>query len=172
MDRQHLSADGHPTKTTPTIAKLSRQTRDHDYEYLSTSNLHRTSYGFRSSFIVAAFALISLYISIMTFPSLCTSVRNLASSSANSAFSKLTKHAAATAIPFLQVFQVYPPVLIANSGGALELTDGPINASVATLHSNTSSCEETLVVHSFAYSYGQPFIGVCYVLPPRVDGSQ
>ena len=60
----------------------------------------------------------------------------------------------------LEVFQIYPPVLtVAPGGGALELTDGSSNASVEIVDADRSTCQEVLVVHSFAFSYGQPFIG-------------
>jgi len=83
--------------------------------------------------------------------------------------SSLIKHAADVSAPLLQVFQVYPPVLTISPGGTLELTDGgdtttttTTTASVALANTNTASCSETLVVHSFAYSYGQPYIGVFF----------
>ena len=81
--------------------------------------------------------------------------------------SSLIKYAADVSAPLLQVFQVYPPVLAISSGGTLELTDGDdttTSGSVALANTNTASCSETLVVHSFAYSYGQPYIGVSFLL--------
>lgn len=67
---------------------------------------------------------------------------------------------AVTVTPLLEVFQVYPPVLTVTPGGALELTDGSSNATVDLINNNNQSCLETLVVHSFAYSYGQPYVGM------------
>lgn len=69
-------------------------------------------------------------------------------------------YARALTSSFLEVFQIYPPVLtVAPDGGALELTDGSSNASVEIVDVDRSSCQQTLVVHSFAFSYGQPFVG-------------
>ncbi|GAB7356322.1 hypothetical protein MBLNU459_g7118t2 [Dothideomycetes sp. NU459] len=72
---------------------------------------------------------------------------------------KHTKHAAAATTPILEVFQVYPPVLTVDSDGDFELTDGSTDDTIALASSNQSVCQETLVVHSFAYSYGEPFVG-------------
>jgi len=76
--------------------------------------------------------------------------------------SSLIKNAADASAPLLQVFQVYPPVLTVSPNGTLELKDGDdtTTESVALTNANPASCSETLVVHSFAYSYGQPYIGV------------
>lgn len=71
----------------------------------------------------------------------------------------LTRYAAATTQPLLEVFQVYPPVLTISSNETLELTDGSTNDSIAVASSSKPTCEETLVVYSFAYSYGHPFVG-------------
>jgi hypothetical protein len=71
----------------------------------------------------------------------------------------LTKYATTAVAPFLEVFQVYPPVLTAEPDGALEITDGSTDTSPATIRSRSASCQEILTVYSFAYSYGQPFIG-------------
>lgn len=70
------------------------------------------------------------------------------------------KNAADSSAPLLRVFQVYPPVL--NTSATLALTDGEdtINGSIALANTNDSACSQTLVVHSFAYSYGHPYIGV------------
>ena len=69
-------------------------------------------------------------------------------------------YARALTSSLLEVFQIYPPVLtVAPGGGALELTDGSSNASVEIVDADRSTCQEVLVVHSFALSYGQPFIG-------------
>lgn len=57
---------------------------------------------------------------------------------------------------FLEVFQVYPPVLTVIPEGVLEITDGSSNASVEVIPSREPTCQETLVVHSFA-SYNAPY---------------
>ncbi|KAL1304575.1 hypothetical protein AAFC00_003547 [Neodothiora populina] len=61
--------------------------------------------------------------------------------------------------PLLDVFQVSPPVLVVGNDGALELTDGTTNGSVELEPQTNGSCRETLLVHSFAYSYGSPHVG-------------
>lgn len=71
----------------------------------------------------------------------------------------LAKYAAAATAPLLEVLQAYPPVLTEGPSGALEITDGSTNATVAIVNSNRPECQETLVVHSFAYSYGEPYVG-------------
>ncbi|OQO02997.1 hypothetical protein B0A48_11281 [Cryoendolithus antarcticus] len=71
---------------------------------------------------------------------------------------------AATA-SLLEVFQVYPPVLTVIPDGTLEITDGSSTATVAIIDSHRKSCQQTLVSYSFAYSYGQPFVGN-YTPPP------
>lgn len=71
----------------------------------------------------------------------------------------LTKYASATTTPLLQVFQVYSPVLTTEPDGVLVITDGSTNTSVATISNHAATCQETLVVYSFAYSYGEPFVG-------------
>jgi len=78
----------------------------------------------------------------------------------------LIKNAAdSSAPPLLRVFQVYPPVLTISPGDTLDLMDGEysIDGSVALANTKTTACSQTLVVHSFAYSYGQPYIGVSFV---------
>ncbi|EME44591.1 hypothetical protein DOTSEDRAFT_72146 [Dothistroma septosporum NZE10] len=59
----------------------------------------------------------------------------------------------------LNVFQLYPPVLIIGPDGDVELSDGSSNAPVSTALSESPRCQETLVVHSFGSSYGQPYVG-------------
>lgn len=73
--------------------------------------------------------------------------------------SALTRYAAASTPPFLEVFQVYPPVLTISSNETLELTDGSTNDSITINSSSEPTCQEILVVYSFAYSYGEPFVG-------------
>ena len=79
----------------------------------------------------------------------------------------LPHHARAVASSFLEVFQVYPPVLTVTPDGVLEITDGSSNASVEIVNSDRPTCQEVLVVHSFAFSYGQPFVGT--YTPPSCE---
>lgn len=67
--------------------------------------------------------------------------------------------AANTTASLLQVFQVYPPVLIAEPNGVFEITDGSANATIAVINDGQPACQQTLVTHTFAYSYGEPFVG-------------
>lgn len=60
---------------------------------------------------------------------------------------------------FLEVFQIHPPVLTVVNDGALQITDDSTNSSGQNDGRNHAVCEEVLVVHSFGYSYGHPFIG-------------
>lgn len=66
--------------------------------------------------------------------------------------------ARASKSPLLEVFQVYPPVLTVARNGALEITDDTPGEGAQSTGSYQSVCEEVLAVHSFGYSYGQPFI--------------
>ncbi|WPG98550.1 Hypothetical protein R9X50_00134200 [Acrodontium crateriforme] len=65
----------------------------------------------------------------------------------------------ATTSPVLNVFQVYPPVLTSTHDGTLEITDGSSHGAGDLEASKQRTCQETLVVHTFAYSYGIPYIG-------------
>jgi hypothetical protein len=58
----------------------------------------------------------------------------------------------------LEVFQISPPVLTVTQDGMLEITDDSSDEGAVIIGSSKSACQEVLVVHSFAYSYGQPFI--------------
>ncbi|KAK5724528.1 hypothetical protein LTR15_004574 [Elasticomyces elasticus] len=69
--------------------------------------------------------------------------------------------------PLLEVFQVYPPVLTITPGGVLEITDGSSNGTVDVIDPQRPSCQQLLVNHSFAASYGHPFVGE-YTPPPCV----
>nr|OQO26626.1 hypothetical protein B0A51_06688 [Rachicladosporium sp. CCFEE 5018] len=71
----------------------------------------------------------------------------------------------AATVSLLEVFQVYPPVLTVIPDGTLEITDGSSTATVAIIDNHRKSCQQTLVSYSFAYSYGQPFVGK-YTPPP------
>jgi hypothetical protein len=59
----------------------------------------------------------------------------------------------------LEVFQIHPPVLTVANNGALQITDDSNNSNSGNYGNNHQICEEVLAVHSFGYSYGQPFIG-------------
>lgn len=67
--------------------------------------------------------------------------------------------APAPAPSLLEVFQIHPPVLTAANNGALQITDDGTNNGSQNYDQNHAICEEVLVVHSFGYSYGHPFIG-------------
>jgi hypothetical protein len=58
----------------------------------------------------------------------------------------------------LEVFQISPPVLTVAQDGTLEITDDSSDEGAVVVGNAKSACEEVLVVHSFGYSYGQPFI--------------
>jgi len=72
---------------------------------------------------------------------------------------RLVKYASTAATSLLEVFQVYPPVLTVSGNGSFELTDGSSNTAVHLGDSQQPRCLETLAVHSFASSYGKPFVG-------------
>jgi len=59
-------------------------------------------------------------------------------------------------------FQVYPPVLTPYSplGNQLVLADGAVVSAVGVA-SDAKACvvNQTLMVHTFGQSYGQPFVG-------------
>lgn len=105
--------------------------------------------------------VVALTIAFLTFISLDYSHRigtSFASATSESARAvKITARAAAASL--LEVFQVYPPVLTVTPGGVLEITDGSSNATVDIIDNHRRSCQQTLVVRSFAYSYGDPFVG-------------
>lgn len=67
--------------------------------------------------------------------------------------------APAPASSLLEVFQIHPPVLTVNNNGALATTDDSNNSNSGNYDRNHAICEKVLAVHSFGYSYGQPFIG-------------
>jgi hypothetical protein len=68
-------------------------------------------------------------------------------------------YARAPTSSLLEVFQIHPPVLTVGSDGTLEITDDSTRSGSGTNNSGHAVCEEVLAVHSFAYSYDQPFIG-------------
>lgn len=76
--------------------------------------------------------------------------------SATSSLHSVQHFARASGQALLEVFQVYPPVLTVIPEGVLEITDGSSNASVEVIPSRKPTCQETLVVHSFA-AYNAPY---------------
>ncbi|KAF8855092.1 hypothetical protein BDZ45DRAFT_21175 [Acephala macrosclerotiorum] len=68
----------------------------------------------------------------------------------------------------LEVFQVYQPVLTP-SGATDEILSaaGYVNTTTIAQSSSASSCQVTLMVHSFGFSYGIPFVG--NYTPPSCD---
>jgi len=66
--------------------------------------------------------------------------------------------ASAPASSLLEVFQIHPPVLTVANNGALQITDDRTNTGSQTYDHNHAVCEKVLVVHSFGYSYGHPFV--------------
>jgi hypothetical protein len=61
----------------------------------------------------------------------------------------------------LEVFQVYQPVL--TSSGATDETilgDGSENTTSLAATSSGTPCQIILMQHTFAYSYGEPFVGM------------
>lgn len=121
----------------------------------SSSPIRRFSLSIR-----VAFAALNVF--LLTYLSLDYSHQtgiNLAREAATVATRDAQLHVRAAATSLLEVFQVYPPVLTVTPGGVLEITDGSSNATVDIIDNHRPSCQQTLVIHSFAYSYGQPFVG-------------
>jgi hypothetical protein len=61
----------------------------------------------------------------------------------------------------LEVFQVYQPVL--TSSGVTDgtiLGDGSENTTSLAAAPSGTSCQIVLMQHTFAYSYGEPFVGM------------
>ena len=86
-------------------------------------------------------------------------------SASNSLSRSLHQIDKALASSFLEVVEAYPPVLTVAANGSLELTDGSRKASVRGLDSGKTTYRKVLAEHSFALSYGRPFVGE-YV-PPK-----
>lgn len=70
-----------------------------------------------------------------------------------------------TSTVVLEVFQVYQPVLTP-SGATDETTasDGSGNTTTISSAAAASSCEVLLMDHHFAYSYGEPYVGMSYFI--------
>lgn len=71
-----------------------------------------------------------------------------------------SSYAIVAAAAVLQVFQVYPPVLMPTSNG-LAITDGSSISQCAMPTSQSQTCfrHQVLMNHVFANSYGAPFVG-------------
>lgn len=82
---------------------------------------------------------------------------------------RLVKNAVADASSLLVDFQVYPPVLTPFSTG-YGLTNGSAEDPGAAVLNPNASCvtQQTLMVYSFANSYGMPFVGP-YSPPANCD---
>ena len=113
----------------------------------------------RARFIKALIAMLAIAILSLLFsiPAPSCSVDRLAGTSYVAHF--LPHQARAVASHLLEVFQVYPPVLTVTPSGVLEITDGSSNATVKVVDSDRPTCQDVLAVHSFAFSYGKPFVG-------------
>lgn len=76
----------------------------------------------------------------------------------------LVKYAApapAATSSVLEVFQVYQPVLTPSGvTGETTSSDGSENTTTIAPAASSSPCEVLLMQHTFAYSYGQPFVGM------------
>lgn len=79
----------------------------------------------------------------------------------------LQRHATTSTSHLQELFQIYPPVLTVNHSGALVISDGTSNIAAGDLEQTQASCEQVLAVHSFASSYGRPFVGDYF--PPSCD---
>lgn len=64
-----------------------------------------------------------------------------------------------------QGFEVYPPVLNVNKAKQLVATNADPDSPKEVVASKVKSCVQTLAVHSFANSYGSPYVGT-YNPPP------
>lgn len=117
-----------------------------------TWRLNRSFRIVTAALTIVFFAILSLDYSHRTGSSIALEAATVAARDA-----ELYVRAAAASL--LEVFQVYPPVLTVTPGGVLEITDGSSNATVDIIDNKRPSCQQTLVVHSFAYSYGDPFVG-------------
>lgn len=59
----------------------------------------------------------------------------------------------------LEVLELYPPVLVATHKNGLGHVGRLADAPRAAHANDLSSCQDLLVAHSFAYSYGKPYVG-------------
>ena len=68
-------------------------------------------------------------------------------------------YALASVMPLLEVFQVYPPVVSTGVTGVAQDPENTPSGSSTPENEQHSQCQQILVVHSFGFSYGQPFVG-------------
>lgn len=135
--------------------KLKRESNDFNTARISGSFLNSSwpSATFRPALVL--FCLFILLASYTTWPFHAGySVRTETASTPT-----LVKNALTAVTPLLEVFQVYPPVLTQSEGGSLELTDGSSNTTLDLVDGQGPLCQQVLAEHSFAYSYGSPFVG-------------
>ena len=81
---------------------------------------------------------------------------------------QLARNVVAAVSPLLVDFQVYPPVLTPLSDGYL-FTNGSMQSPEASITGQNPGCvtQQSLMVYSFANSYGHPFVGP--YTPPDCD---
>lgn len=113
----------------------------------------------RKRFIKAVSALLACLILLLLSTNYLESWSHIQFAVPNYFLRWLPHHRRAIASSFLEVFEAYPPVLTVSPNGSLELTDGSLNATVRLVDSDWPTCQGTLAVHSFAFSYGKPFVG-------------
>lgn len=123
----------------------------------------RGAVGIRSKVVILTF--IGCCIALIWLLNDCLPTNSLMEDKKTSAAFELVKHRAPAASPTpstgaLEVFQVYQPVLTP-SGATDEttLSDGKENTTTIAQTESTKSCEVVLMEHSFAQSYGLPFVG-------------
>jgi hypothetical protein len=115
---------------------------------------------------VLAVALIACFLGIFLLLSDCMPRPRWGADVLSATISKshLEKHAAPTpsaTSSVLDVFQVYQPVLTPE--GATDetiLVDGSESTTSLASASSGASCQVLLMDHVFAYSYGEPFVGM------------
>lgn len=135
--------------------KLKRESNDFNTARISGSTLNSC---WLSATLRPALVLFCLFLFLASF----TTWPFHAASSAWTEIAStptLVKNALTAVTPLLEVFQVYPPVLTQSKGGNLELTDGSSNTTLDLVDGHGPLCQQVLAEHSFAYSYGSPFVG-------------
>jgi hypothetical protein len=130
----------------------------------SASSQRRSSISFKSLF----FALLGCCLALTLLLTKCMPItlEEWQTDESSSISLGLVKNAVAvpSATPssaaVLEVFQVYQPVLTP-SGVTDEATSdsGSENTTIIASSQAASSCQVTLMVHTFAYSYGLPYVG-------------
>lgn len=121
----------------------------------------------RTQLAKAGLALLAITISFLFFQNLTLQISHPGSIWNSLSKQRPQQQIRNAARSFLEVFQVFTPVLTVNSEGKLEITDASSNASAELVKNDHATCRQTLVVHSFASSYNQPFIGT--YAPPACD---